>query len=172
MKKTIVFLLLLSILVAMPINVLAAAPLNSSSDNASYQYFEDGSYTVTTLTLTVIDDGVTTCGAEPESYNLQAKQDVSYHDANNNLDWVVTITAVFLVCPACAVSGMCQSSELSANIYDTSWGMYNVDERCMSNNAYGACSMKDKFLGITTMTVNVEFTLTCDRYGNVTVLGQ
>ena len=171
MKKIILFVVLVSILITVPANVFAAQPIRVMDSDAQYQFFDDGSYLVTTLDVVILDE-ISTRGAEPESYNLQAKQSVEYYDAYNNLDWVVTITAIFLVCPTCAQSGMCQSSELSAKIYDTSWGMYDVDERCLSNNAYATCNMKDKILGITTMTVNVEFTLTCDRYGNISVLGQ
>lgn len=172
MKKIVSCLLVFCMLFSMSATVFYASDAENLTNDAIYQYFEDGSYTVTTLSVDIIDDGISLCDAEPESYLLQAKQHVTYHDGNDNKDWVVTITAVFLVCPACAQSGMCQSSDLSAEIFDTSWGMYNVDERCMSNNAYGACSMKNKIFGITTKTVNIELILTCDRYGNVTVLGQ
>lgn len=174
MKKIITMLLIMMILCASPFNVFASNV--GSNEAVSEDVFseridlEDGGYIIRTLTVERVTD-TTTTRSDSESYIVRAQSNASGYDSDDELDWVVTLTGEFLVCPTCPMSGQCQSSKLTAVYYDTSWGMYDVDERCMSNNAYGACSMKDKFLGITTKIVDLEMYLTCDRYGNITILG-
>lgn len=173
MKKILTLFLIFSFLFSMPMNVFAAEQSSLEVLSSEYTYFEDGSYIVTTLVVERIElDTSNGVRSDSESYILKGHRYANGYDSNDELDWVVTLTGEFLVCPTCPMSGQCQSSKLSAVFYDTSWGMYDVDERCMSNNAYGACSMKDKFLGITTKIVELEMILTCDRYGNLSVLGQ
>lgn len=172
MKKLCVLLCLVFISSMMLPCTSFASSASVEDSNTVYYYLDDGSYIVSTLYVEIINnDGISLLDTV-EPYYLRAQRYATCHDKNDELDWTVTLTGVFYVDPAGGESGMCESSELSAEIYDTSWGMYDVDERCMANNAYGACNMKDKFLGITTHTVSLEMILTCDRYGNITVLGE
>ena len=173
MKKIFVLILVLSVLCASPFSVSAKTALSDGDSFSKCTYYDDGSYVITTLTVERIElTDSNLARSDEESYVLRARSRALGYDSSDELDWVVTLIGDFLVCPTCSLSGQCQSSTLSAEIYDSSWGMYDVDERCMSNNAYGACSMKDKFLGITMKIVDLELIITCDRYGNLSVLGQ
>ena len=177
MKRIFIFVLVLAVLCVSPL-YSTASNVVSTENNFNEIFierinFDDGSYIITTLVVeNDVSDNANSTRSDSESYIKRAQRYAKGYDSNDELDWIVTLTGEFLVCPTCPMSGQCQSSKLTAVYYDTSWGMYDVDERCMSNNAYGACSMKDKFLGITTKIVDLEMVLTCDRYGNITILGQ
>ena len=171
MKKLVTILMVVAIIMASPFSTFASENGNklvTASEGTTYTYFEDGSYLLTTLTVESDANFSTSSGTRVlDPFNVTATQTGSYYDSVGDLNWEVTLTAVFYVDPADYAE--CTSSDLTSVIYKSKWSMSNVDERCVTNNAYGACDMKCRFLGIVTQTVIVEITLTCDKYGNVKV---
>lgn len=166
--KKIAFLLMFVFLFSSPFYVSANDVFEYSSSAEEVVYFSDGSYMVTYIELD--DDGLDSSNQARATgnYEVGGTKAVEYYDTADNLDWKVKVAGVFLIVPSNSLqSGMCQSSDLTYNIYDSSWHIYNIVEQVITNNACGRCTMKSKFLGITTQTVNVEINLTCDYEGNL-----
>lgn len=162
-------LVLLVMLTVFSTTVFATdSPLETVNNNVTYEYFDDGSYikTVVRIDTATIKPAVDTRASD--DYTVTGYKDAIYYDSNNNMDWQVTIEGVFLIVPSNVnMSGYCQTATLHHYIYDSAWHIYNKTATPITNNACGTCTMKSKFLGITTHTVDVDIHVTCDSYGNL-----
>ncbi len=166
--KKLTFLLFFIFLFSSPFYASANDVFEFSSSSEDIMYFPDGSYMVTYLELdnNGLDDS--NHSRATGNYEVGGTKAVEYYDTADNLDWRVKVTGVFLIVPSNSLdSGMCKSSDLTYTIKDSSWHIYDIVEQEITNNACGFCTMKSKFLGITTHTVNVEIYITCDYAGNL-----
>mgnify|MGYP003295030947 CR=1 FL=1 len=167
MKRILVFIF--ALLFVFQIDVFASEEKNELIDsNVKYEYFEDGSYLVIEFEYDKNSFQLQSGAKANENYTVTGHRTVTYYDGDDNLDWKVTITGVFLIVPTNSLdSGFCQSADLTYKIYDSSWHIYNIVEQEITNNACGSCTMKRKFLGITTKTVDVDIYVSCDYAGNL-----
>lgn len=171
MKK---FIALLFVFVFMfTINVSASdSGLNADVDvqsNAVYEYFDDGSYLVTELKYIQNADVSQTGSKASGNYTVSGEKSAIYYNGDDEVIWKVTLTGSFLIVPSNSLeSGDCQSATLTYKINDSAWHIYDIVEQVITNNACGFCTMKRKFLGVTTKTVDVDLYITCDYAGNLT----
>lgn len=165
--KKIAFLLLFVIAFASPFNVCANDVVASGSIAENITYFSDGSYMITYLDLDEeLDDS--NHSRATGNYEVGGNKAAEYYDTSGNLDWKVNVKGVFLIVPSNSLqSGDCIECELTYRIHDSAWKISNIVERMITNNAHGSCTMKNKFLGITLQTVNVDLYVTCDPQGNL-----
>ena len=164
MKKFVV--ILLACMFVFSISVSAASDTNGANVIGNVEYFDDGSYIVTSLEY-ISDDSNTQTRAAGD-YTVSGKKSATYYNGDDEIIWQVTVTGVFLIVPTNAnMSGYCQSSKLSYVINSSSWHISNIVENEITNNAVISCTMKRKLLGITTKTVDVDLHITCDSYGNL-----
>ena len=64
------------------------------------------------------------------------------------------------------VSAICTASRCEYATFDSSWNYSNCRTYIESNIAHGVGTFTEKFLFITTDTVEVNITMSCDIYGN------
>ncbi len=166
MKKLVISLLVLVCLFSINVGANENEQNADLINNAVYEYYDDGSYMVTTLEYVNNDTNENTRAAG--DYTVTGKKSATYYNGDDEIIWQVTVTGVFLIVPTNAnMSGYCQSSTLSYVINSSSWHIYNKVEKAITNNACITCTMKRKYLGITTKTVDVDIHITCDSYGNL-----
>lgn len=170
MKK--IVLVVMALLFVFPMNVFATDVGENAVPNTpsgTYEYFEDGSYMVTELEHLGSNLLNQSNSKASDNYTVSGRRSVTYYNSDDEVIWQVTLTGTFLIVPSNSLeSGDCLSATLTYKINDSAWHIYDIVEQEITNNACGFCTMKRKFLGITTKTVDVELYITCDYAGNLT----
>ncbi|MBR4021626.1 MAG: hypothetical protein IKI94_03355 [Ruminococcus sp.] len=135
-----------------------AMPASAISDDyvlsTVYEYFEDGSYSVTTIT---------------EYSNLRANtktasKTYTHKTSDNDVLWSYKITGTFSYTGS---SSSCTSVSDSYTISNDNWHMSSHSCSKSGNTAYGTVTMKYKILGITTNTISKDLSLTCSATGTL-----
>lgn len=166
MKKIVAYVLLFVFMFSFNVSAFSNDKETIETNNAVYEYFDDGSYLVTTFEYVVSNQNLNSRAAD--DYTVTGSKSATCYDSNDSVLWQVTVTGVFLIIPSNVnLSGMCQSSTLSYVINNSSWHISNIVEQEITNNACISCTMKRKYLGITTKTVDVELHIVCDGHGNM-----
>lgn len=144
-------LALILVLSLMPIYGLAAeAPTNDSN----IIYLEDGSYIV--VEITSADTRASSTKSGNKAYTC--------HASDGEEMWKATLIGSFTYN---GTTSTCNSCYLRLDIYDTNWYEVSRDYRVSGNTAYGDLTMARKILGITYKEETYNFTLTCDKNGNL-----
>lgn len=125
------------------------------------EYYEDGSYLITTLTQNyIVGIGL----LSTRSSKTETKKG-HYYDSNGAIVWTASITASFTYN---GTTASCTTVSKSQTIYNNSW-------KCTSSSCYksgatatGDFTFKHYVLGIPNKTINRTLTLTCDKNGNIT----
>lgn len=86
-------------------------------------------------------------------------------DSSGNTVWTYTLYGTFTY--TYGVSATCTAASYSKNIFDSSWSFSNGSAMASGAKARGVGTFTKSWLFVTTDTVNVDLTLTCDKYGNV-----
>lgn len=161
MKKTILLVgMILCVLFSSVSGVFAVE--NSVEDGGDYViYHEDGGYTI----VSDIEKTVTPSLAKSMTSTVFAKRDATHYDANGNAVWVYTLRAYFDYVEG--VSAECTDAMDSYDIEDSSWEFSEGEAVCSGNQAVASAVFKEKVLFVTTKTVPVTITITCDEYGNL-----
>lgn len=151
MRKRMFSLLMACLLMVclLPVQVLAA------EQEETVTYYEDGSYTVTTVEkrLTARAAGTVT-GTTTENYYSSA----------NVLQWKAVLNATFTYTGS---SATCTSvNSLNVTIYNSAWSVGSKSTSKSGNTAYGYLTMNRQIIG-GTQGVPVTLTLTCDKNGNL-----
>ena len=157
--------------------VLIAASFASFSVNA----FESEDKALSDLHIVSVERTPTTDGgyietivyaSEPVSLRGEtnatsgSKEQIRY-DANDNMIWKYTLNGLFTF--RSGVSSSCLAANHSVENNDAWWIFSNGNSYASGNQAIGTGTFEYKILGlILTETVNINLTLTCDVYGNVT----
>lgn len=135
-----------------------AIPMSASASEepttiVSTEYFEDGSYIVTTLTL-------------PNSKTRSSKpaSKTTTYNENGTALWSYTLSATFTYD---GNDSKCTSVSDSYTIYDSNWYKYSGSCGKDGNYASGTIVMKKKVLGVNVKTVTKSLNLSCDKYGNI-----
>lgn len=143
--------------------VLPAMAEDSCLDNGTeIIYFDDGSY-ITITPVIVIDESANT---RASAVSKTGSKVASYTDSDGNVDWKYTLTATFSY--VSGSSSTCTSASYTKTIYDSSWEFSNGSATKSGNKATGKGTFKDKVLFVTMQTKDVNITITCDTYGNLT----
>ena len=123
-------------------------------------YLSDGSYIVTTLDVYVVE-----CQARSTSYQKVASKTKTNYDSNGNLIWKYTLTGTFTVNEG--ASAVCTYAAYSIAIENDEWSFSNGATSWEGNVGYGKGLFQKKFLFVTTQSVEIDISITCDAYGNI-----
>lgn len=125
--------------------------------HSTIEYFEDGSYLVTTIKQSP--------AARSTTYTKVGEKIVDYYDSDNNLQWTYKLIGTFNVVEG--ISAVCTESTYSSEIYKNGWSLTAHNNYTSNNIAYGTATYKKKVLFITTHTQDINGSIGCDIYGNV-----
>ena len=151
MKKRIVSALLVFFLVLTLIpSTFAAETIN----NTDIIYFEDGSY----LTFTIEEIATRASGTK------SGTKICSYTDSNGMVNWEAVLTGTFTYTGTTAA---CTASSCSITIYDDAWYTVSKSATRSGNTANAAITMGRKVLGITVAKKDYQWSLSCDKNGNL-----
>lgn len=125
--------------------------------NSTIEYFENGSYMVTTIKQSPT--------ARSTTYTKVGEKIVDYYDSDNNLQWTYKLIGTFNVVEG--ISAVCTKSTYSSEIYKSGWSLTAHNNYTSNNIAYGTATYKKKVLFITTHTQDINGSIGCDIYGNV-----
>lgn len=136
-----------------------AIPMSASASEepttiVSTEYFEDGSYIVTTLTLP---------NNKARSTKPASKTSTARNSSGTAL-WSYTLSATFTYD---GNDSKCTSVSDSYTIYDSNWYKHSSSCGKDGNYAFGTIVMKKKTLGVVVDTVTKSLNLSCDKYGNI-----
>lgn len=152
MKRNVISLMLALLLIAaLPMSVLAAEPARVTAET---EYFEDGSYLVTTISES----------AARASGTKEGKKIQSYYNPGGSLAWQATLTATFTYN---GTTAGCTSVSCPVTIYNTAWSLVSRVTSRSGNTATANFTM-----GYTSSSGSVSeypytITLICDKYGNL-----
>ena len=160
MKKSFFTLFLLGCLMVVFFVPVSAAETTANTEaltvsSVDVEYFEDGSYLVTT-----IKEGPTARG---EVYSKNGYKDITVYNQDDEVQWIYTLVGTFTV--ETGVSVVCTDAYHYYEIYDTSWKETEHREWYEGNVAYGDSVFKRKVLFITTSTQEIYAHVACDAYG-------
>lgn len=130
-------------------------------DSCHIIYLEDGSYITTVLQeeTSVASNLI----LRSTSLTKKGSKTVTYRDNNGDVCWEYILTGEFSVVEGTSVT--CTNSTYTVNIYDSDWSFNNGSATKSVNVAYGVGTFKKKVLFITTKTVNIDISITCDVNG-------
>lgn len=157
MKKLISILTIVMLLLSSSCFVHASEASNSTV-STDIEYFDDGSYMVTT-----IEESATPRASE---LTKTGSKTVDYYNSDDELLWRYVLTGKFYV--VINVSAECIESTYSYTIYDDNWSLTAHDNYGEANVAYGTATFTKKVLFVTTSTQDIEVALTCDLRANLT----
>ncbi len=169
MKKIIICLLLVSIVFStLSFCTFADEDQNTNavqtvkaSDGSTITYFDDGSF----LTVSPVREIGSSVATYATDKTASGSKDVTFTDANGNLDWTYTLTATFSY--VYGVSSTCTSASYTKEIYDNDWSFSDGSATKSGNVATGKGKFVCKVLFITFKTYNIDISITCDIYGNL-----
>lgn len=159
MKKIISFILTTLLLTFATIPAIYAEKnaMETYETNLITQYYEDGSYTVTTIRQSPTSRSAT--------YTKVGEKIVDLYNSDDKLQWTYKLIGTFDVHEG--VSVVCTDSTYSSVIYEKSWSLTAHDNSYSDNIAYGTATYKKKVLFITTNTHDIDASIGCDIYGNI-----
>lgn len=158
MKKTLsIILAIFSLLFAFSFSISASDQLTTTDTDTYIEYYEDGSYSVTTVTQSP--------AARATTYIVTGEKVVNLYNSGDELQWTYTLIGKFTV--VYGESVVCTSSTYTYEIYHSGWSLTAHDNTYRNNIAGGTATFKKKVLFITTNTIDVDVEIGCDVYGNV-----
>lgn len=166
MKKIFIsFLLTIAVLCTTVIPVTAEETTPDISQNKEYSsivYFEDGSV------LEISAPHIVKISLAPlaTAKTITASRAATYKDSDGVLQWKYTLTGTFSY--TSGVSSTCTKASYTYNVYDSGWSFSDGAATKSGNKATGTGTFKFKVLFVTLKTYNINISLTCDTYGNVT----
>lgn len=147
------FVLSLVMCFSLPFSVLAQS---TNVSNTEVQYFEDGSYLVTTT-----EDSISLFSSGSKTHT---KTSVFYEN-DDEKQWSVTLKSSFTYTGS---SATCTNASVSYTIYDSAWKVKEANASKSGRTAKGDFLVKKYFLGIITYTLPITLITTCDNNGNIT----
>lgn len=87
-----------------------------------------------------------------------------YKNENNIEQWKITLTGSFTYT---GTGSTCTASSCNVTIYNSVWSVASKSATKSGNTAYCSARMVKKYLGATILEKPCNFTLTCDKNGNV-----
>ena len=166
--KKLLSIILSTFMMLMTLSVVASAS-DSISENdeivvsTETVYLDDGS----TLTITTkvnqhqfVSNMATyaSSGSRFVSGNKEVK-----NEKDGELIWKYVLTGEYTVVDG--VSSVCTNAYYTYTINDSKWSINDPSTSYSDNVAYGYCVFKKKVLFITTNTITVDISLTCDVNG-------
>lgn len=163
MKKTLIFITIMSVILSISIPASAATPsIEANHQNDEIIYFDDGSYLVTSFVETIDE---VKYSAKSSTFIRTGTKKAEYYSNDNELLWIYTLTGEFNVNNG--VSVICTNATASQTINSSSWGFYDENTYIENQIAHGEGLFKKKILFVTTKTVEIDLFIVCDTFGNL-----
>lgn len=121
-------------------------------------FFNDGSYLITTLEDTPIDDGITLSSIESKSKSKTIK----HYNANNQVMWQATVTGTFSYGNG---SAKCTKSTVSAKSFVSEWKITDKSSSISKNSALAKVTAKQYLNSTVINIINKTLQLTCSPTG-------
>lgn len=154
MKKNIFISLILAVAVMVScFSMPVYAAEEDITTSTVVEYFDDGSYLITTITEEVNNTRTTTKTGSKTS---------TYTNSDGETQWTYKVTGTFSYTGS---SSTCTAVSDSYSISNDNWHMSSHSCSKSGNTASGTVTMKYKILGITTKTVSRDLSLTCSASG-------
>lgn len=162
------------LLIVLSITALAVVPAFAQEDSYAitetvweedgtvHMLYEDGSM----LTLSPIQTGENSISTYATAKTITADRVASFTDGDGKLCWEYTLYGTFSY--VYGTSSTCTKASYTQNIYDSGWDFSNGSATKSGNKAIGKGTFKKSFLFVTIKTYDIDISLTCDIYGNVT----
>ena len=150
-----IFAFLLTFIMALSTTCITFAgemPTTSNTYPAEYEYFDDGSYIVTTITESSF---VFARASRSKTGSKTAK----YYSSSGSALWSVTVTGTFSYTGA---SAKCTSSSVSANSYSSSW---KINSKSASKSGASATATATAKYNDSSTYKSLSVTLTCKANG-------
>lgn len=122
------------------------------------EYLEDGSMITTSVYENVVS-------SRSNLYNKSGTKERVYTDANGNIVWSLTVHGEFRVIEGASVT--CTSASCSSAIYNDNWNCTRKSASPSGSQAVANGVFERTVLGIVISTENVNVTLSCDHFGNL-----
>ncbi len=172
MNKAFLRVILIVLALAMLSSTIYAAdpePVTVRGSNGeSITYFNDGS-TLEVSAAVVVDESavssVSSVSTASSAKTIKSNKDVTYKDANGNVEWVYTLHGTFSYEPG--VSSKCTAASYDQTIYEGDWHFSNGSATKSGNTAYGKGTYVLKFFFITAKTCDIDISISCDKNGNL-----
>lgn len=156
MKKflfNISFLVLGIILFIIPCDINATTIY--TNNNTTYEYFDDGTMLVTSITEELTNRSSGTKSAHKSQY---------YCDSNGNKLWSVTVSGTFTYTGS---SSKCTKASVNTTVYNSDWKITNSTASHSGNSATATATAKKYYLSTIISTKPLSVTLSCDKNGNL-----
>lgn len=134
----------------------AAATAPKADVSQSVEYFEDGSYMVTTI----IQSEISLLAANSKT----STKSVDFFASNNEKKWTASLHATFTYTGSSCTAN---SSYTTYKIYDDAWKLKSSDCSVSGNKATGNFTFRHSFLGIPMTTKSTTITISCSATGVV-----
>lgn len=121
-------------------------------------FLNDGSYLITTLEDTPIDDGITLSSVESKSKSKTIK----HYNANNQVMWQATVTGTFSYGKGTA---KCTKSTVSAKSFVSEWKITDKSSSISKNSALAKVTAKQYLNSTVINIINKTLQLTCSPTG-------
>lgn len=154
--KNLLSLILAVITVFSVSSVVVSAKTNDSVISENTEFFEDGSYIVTTLT--VEDKDIISKATSTKT----GSKTVIIYNANDEKMVTMKLTASFSYT---GTSATCTSTSTSYTIHNSYWKVTSATSSKSGNKAIGEFTAKKYTLGIPTQIRDVTITITCSNTG-------
>lgn len=166
MKKIILSFILIIALIssfAVPAGAESASPtVSECNNNITVICFEDGSKL--TISRSTYDESRGRAVLTNDNV-ISAKIEARHENSNGETEWLYTLFATFSYVKG--VSSVCTDTYYTQTIYQGNWTFSNGAATKSGNTAKGTGNYIKKVLFITTQDIDINLTLTCDIYGNV-----
>lgn len=151
MKKTFIFILTLLMLFSCTFAASATEQVDSNVIT-EIEYFEDGSYTVTTLEI---------FEASRATNTKTGSKTKTHYDSSGSVNFSVTLTASFSYTGS---SATCTSATASKSISNSAWTVTTSTSRSGRTGTVSYTGTQ-KALGVTIRTVTDSITISCSNTG-------
>lgn len=166
MKKRIFSIILTFLFVfTLTPSVLAANDIELNDQNTTEIVYLDNENYITITLITQDVSPLSLASTNSNTFTKTGNKVVSCHDKKGNLEWEYTLFAEFSVIEG--ISATCTSATYTQTIYANDWSFSNGNATKSGNTAYGIGTFKRKVLFITVDTANIDISISCDVYGNL-----
>lgn len=159
MKKSICLFLTIIICLICVIPANATVQTFEAVNSETVIMYEDGSYLIISPIYCIENNSRAT------SNTKNAYQTYTYSNSSGEILWQFVLNATFSYVYGTSVT--CTDASYDYTINETSWDFSDGSTSVSGATAHGYGTFKNKFLFITTKTVNAELAITCDVYGNL-----
>lgn len=142
-------LVMLGGIFALPVSAVSAV----EASETTVEYFEDGSYVVTTITES---------GRGARSSTKSGSKTANYYSSKGEEQWSATINGTFSYD---GYSATCTNAYTTYAIYNSAWKLKSASAERSGNQAIGHFVFKYYLLGVPVNTIEKTVVLTCSPTG-------